>query len=113
MKRRITVEQLQELTEEQQERLRGRWKPECYDVYWTSAFEDSCNIVLTDEYGNVNGYVKNNMELCLPLLDIGQMIELLQNNLYTKPISTKGPMYFSTANINLCDDLWEAVKQVI
>jgi hypothetical protein len=109
MKQRITIDQLQELTEEQQQRLEEWWKPEEGDLVYNKFF----NEFKQEE---------------LPLLDIGQMIELLRD---TRP---KVNIYFSGSLGNeitipfdkipslvsaiakesdICDCLWSAVKQVL
>ena len=90
MKQRITVDQLQELTEEQKQRLRGWWKPEEGDLVYNKFF----NEFKQEE---------------LPLLDIGQMIELLLNRA-VDPIEEPYELFI---NENLCNELWSAVKQVL
>jgi hypothetical protein len=137
MKRRITVEQLQELTEEQQQRLREWWEPKEYDIAMLqnrvscieglSQLTEGYVIELAvpvdaegDEYiyAGQFGYRK---EDCLPLLDIGQMIELLDNKQCdinynqdcTIPVCellVDGKGY---RHKELCDALWQAVKQVL
>ena len=106
MRQRITIEQLQQLSPEQQERLREWWEPT----------EGDCFVLLDTRDKNVYGELTENKELqrpqffgsheeegtvcdilfsrtheygivtpesnCLPLLSIGQCIELLMS----KPI---------------------------
>ncbi len=110
MKRRITVEQLQELTEEQQQRLREWWKPQYYDVY---AEYDGC----LDCYEEMTAtYPKQPDQNDLPLLDIGQMIELLENlqfDWFDEICTDEGVYPQPIKGDNLCDALWQAVKQVL
>ena len=121
MKRRIIVEQLQELTEEQQQRLREWWKPQYQDVY---AEYDGC----LDCYEEMTAtYPKQPDQNDLPLLDIGQMIELItdkQNSLClvyyygenAELHDTPGDYNYYPAKAEgkeICDCLWQAVKQVL
>jgi predicted AlkP superfamily pyrophosphatase or phosphodiesterase len=117
MKRRITVEQLQELTEEQKQRLREWWMPQCYDIYYDTIFDDY-GMITTDEHGNISKYVMQNKEKLLPLLDIGQMIELLQekygedwiDRIYSVDYDHN---IYSLYDGELADALWSEVKQVL
>ena len=126
MKRRITVEQLQELTEEQQQRLREWWKPQYQDVY---AEYDGC----LDCYEEMTAtYPKQPDQNDLPLLDIGQMIELLDNNSISEKefaishVKHGAEYYYEVLAIDkneryetfesaeeLVDALWQAVKQIL
>lgn len=84
MKQRITVEQLQELTDEQKERLREWWKPVAGDYFATPIATGSRKVIAHIavaangelRYFDNNGRAWNKIEM-LPLLAIGQMIELL------------------------------------
>lgn len=120
MKQRITAKQLQELTEEQKQRLREWWKPQCYDIYYDTIFDDF-GIALTDEQGNISGCVAERKESLLPLLSIGQMIELLSANKDVFDIGKCYSLYSfrpygdqtTKQDKELCDALWEAVKRVL
>lgn len=137
MKQRITVEQLKELTPEQQGKLREWWKPQEFDVFVTTE----------SEYPKVVGYFENNSILvcefgrkwlplngCLPLLSIGQCLKLLQEiaqkhwfeDLYsrTEHKSEKDGGWewswcFGWGNYNefeaqeFIDALWEAAKSIL
>jgi hypothetical protein len=105
MKQRISIEQLQELTGEQQQRLRELWEPQCYDAYYDSVF-DVYNVVINDAFGNVSEYVMQNKNRLLPLLNIGQMIELLT-------LSKAKHVILHEKYNELCDALWSAVKEVL
>ncbi len=123
MKRRITVEQLQELTEEQQQRLREWWKPQLYDVF--------IEILIDDEIieGSIERETYEPSKEALPLLDIGQMIELLEEKkMVTESLDIKAPkgliniysVWYGNGDFpkkyeskELCDALWQAVKQVL
>jgi hypothetical protein len=139
MKQRITVEQLRELTPEQQERLRVWWKPENGDYFTTQYGENRWSY--NNMVGACVGY--HNCELTiddgdnpseqpevdsLPLLSIGQMIELLQDkvtyfsmhNMFAYLTTDRRigwgvmkPQYFDIRADELCDALWEAVKAAL
>jgi hypothetical protein len=115
VKRRITVEQLQELTEEQKKKLNEWWRAEgfrLYDIAYDEKLGEKVN-VCNQEYIDLT--INS-----LPLLDIGQMIEILGhrlskidydgfiNNYYVqiREVATYG-------KYELVDALWEAVKNVL
>ena len=86
MKRRITVEDLQQLTPEQQKRLKEQWIPQEGDWFYNSEKHiESCigEYTMPSEFGDMgdhNGgyeacYI--NIKDCLPLYSTGQMLELL------------------------------------
>jgi len=113
MKRRITVEQLQELTEEQQQRLREWWKPEHGDWYLQYWIDDEPSLLIYDSHTYLD-------DMFLPLLDIGQMIELLNNYDCDTEMQSAGNMWYvmvgghiNTQAEELCDALWQAVKQIL
>lgn len=126
MKQRITAKQLQELTEEQKQKLREWWKPQCYDIYYDTIFDDF-GIALTDEQGNISGCVAERKESLLPLLSIGQMLEFLES--YNKILTLSnfkefkfkewcittglGKEPWQISSSELCDTLWETVKRLL
>jgi hypothetical protein len=106
MKQRITVDQLLELSEDQRIRLREWWYPTPGEYYW-SGVEKRCTCISI----NFNESYRPKKEL--PLLTIGQMIELLD-----------GPHMTCTflgwqvdcgkctyVRDELADALWEGVKE--
>lgn len=149
MKRRIDVMQLNELTGEQKIKLRGWWNPQKYDVVWEEGeLKDgvhndiyTCvihglNCTLTQDgnfvddgtlfYIESDFYIEVYKKDCLPVLDIGQMFELLESidnevTIITTSNQSKGKYevwlketgicYIGTGN--LCNALWEAVKGVL
>jgi hypothetical protein len=144
MKQRINIEQLQELTEEQKQRLREWWKPNKYDVaidfkYDNYEFpvEQVCDDKLIDFVDYGEEIADSKKEDCLPLLNIGQMIELLTNKgrfaekliieiykatrverenkiceIYEHSRDYEDGIV-SYANRELANCLWQAVKQVL
>jgi hypothetical protein len=143
MKQRITIEQLQELTEKQKKRLSEMWKPQEGDcIYIHSGVEygdgyggiktksvfdckrEACvsyignveigegktykKCILEPEFGSDN-YFEISFENCLPLLSVGQLIELLS------PVNGDrlGKIYEQVDTEKLCDALWEAVIQEV
>lgn len=116
MKQRITVEQLAELTPEQQGRLRAWWKPE--DGDWFADYEKDECVVLKDEV--VSWHCPDNN--CLPLLSIGQCIELAYYCKPTTPLhipirgEKENPKTFYAAgggDVEILDALWQVVKEVL
>lgn len=110
MKQRITVEQLNELTEEQKARLREWWQPEKFDLALANYLGKSNVIALEKIYGEKwidiekaqddfgEEYAKKDMT---PLLSIGQCIALLNDKkafvsnamLTTPPVATWGTVW--------------------
>ena len=86
MKERITKEQLQELSELQQEKLRDLWEPQRGDMFLHS----SDRIYVFYRYKGkklqpTDGFLAEKIatfhkEDCLPLLTISQMIEMFNNS---------------------------------
>jgi hypothetical protein len=128
MKRRITIEQIQELTDEQQENLRDGWKPEAGEHVFCEKNGKEHIIIHVDD-GEIKvlpftdwplGILNDVENYCLPLLDIGQMIELLGDSFagikrWTNTRTTFDVYYKTRAveDIELCDALWEAVKGIL
>jgi hypothetical protein len=136
MKQHITPEQLQELSEEQKERLRSWWRPEKGDRYVTYTFKHT---KIIKELGGENGgiydiYGKRTPDgvPCLPLLSVGQCIELLEEKdpgSWRICCSKSGGWYITSSNlyapkyhiitdggkdfVELVDALWQAVKEVL
>jgi hypothetical protein len=123
MKQRITIEQLNELTDEQKKRLREWWKPQEGDFIISD--KDSRIRIIGKPNNNsatqffpraLNGYECDIIILktCLPLLSIGQMIELTES---TNIIKYNGGWALDDDAVEfhdeLCDALWEAVKQIL
>ena len=71
MRQRITVENLKELSPEQQEKLKYLWKPKIGDCI--AQPNVTGKFVVADEF-LLKGLIKEN---CLPLLSIGQMMEII------------------------------------
>lgn len=133
MKRRIEPDQVKELTPGQQERLRELWKPEKGDVIlkenseWVidnigdGFFDDA---IVSQDY--TFGEVRHDKSDCLPLLDIGQMMELLESkdeclnitklvliDKWGYEIRLRQLHYYGFSTGELCDALWGAVKAVL
>jgi len=114
MKQHITKEQLGELTPEQQERLRERWEPQDGDLF-------------IDGYGDLgiadSGVYDDPPTIpdrdCLPLLSIGQCIELLElHGEIDIDLGGTGIILFHFLGpINpaeeLIDYFWDVVKEVL
>lgn len=134
MKLRINTDQLQELSEEQKQKLHEWWQPEPGDsfaifisggwhlpkydgppVYHESRIKENivgacggywdCECVIDDGEDPAATPDKTS----LPLLSIGQMIEMLQKlNPYTD-----WDIKFSVADTELCDTLFCSLKAVL
>jgi len=120
---------LVELTDEQKERLREWWKPQIYDIVETDKYENGelCVVNSADIEIGVIGDGFHDTDYvdkagCLPLLSIGQCIELLQNE-YLFGIDRKDEVAESFWQVScsesllqtneLIDALWQAVKAVL
>jgi hypothetical protein len=114
MKNRITVEQLNTLTDEQQNNLKELWKPQEGDFV---VFKTDSQIVIRingDLLDTKNpGHLPPLRESCwhrswlLPLLDISQMVEILKEK------ECLAVYMLTVTQDNLCDELWELVKGVL
>lgn len=159
LKKRITIEQLQEISQKQQEILRKKWKPKDGDWFYgchsddfddyipshvngcescenknhfnegvnkwlSSAFnEELCEYILSPycvDSGAYGASLKESPPCCysLPLLDIGQMIEFLQNEYEDTEykVIANCPVSVPTFNFwgsDICDALWEEVKKIL
>jgi hypothetical protein len=146
MKRRITIKQLNELTDEQKQKLREQWKPQEGDWVY-DAIEGTHIIVLSEVDYRIGSFLYSKTPFIsndgirryeptteikkywLPLLDISQMIELLQNNpdkvkfdydetivVYkdaSKSILKADTYFVGLHDTDMCDKLWQAVKAVL
>lgn len=140
MKQHITVEQLNELTDEQKNKLRQLWKPQEGD-FITSDKDDRIRIIGKDNRNNgfaiglfpycddeIHACNTERLDKCFPLLSIGRMIELLESEYQTVYTSKHIPdgMFKTTVykvffkkdgcgfwGETLCDALWEAVKTIL
>lgn len=88
---RITPEMLSELTQEQKERLREWWKPQENDVFMAKiygakdewdfcVYEVKANGKITAALEPYDGHTEFEKSECLPLLSVGQCIQLLKDH---------------------------------
>lgn len=120
MKQQISSEQLQELTEEQKERLREWWKPQM----WHQMIDNKGLYYLGFQTKDIEADKEN----LLPLLSIGQMIDFIDGEReelwsFREKMLTpyKEDAYWRVRGIDnlefsgnsLCDALWEAVKYLL
>jgi hypothetical protein len=134
MKRRIDLAQLNQLTDEQKQKLREWWKPQEGDWFYNNAefIESSIGEYSVPNPGTMFDhnapYEANFIEFkdCLPLLDISQMIELLKSKSTQIRVGCEGELIVSDnngkytnehfiyiLNDDLCNELWETVKEVL
>jgi len=131
MKQRITPDQLLELTEEQQNKLRDLWEP-CDGDFIYNKKHNHPEFLEVAPMPGCGDYLKHRDKF-LPLLSIGQMIEMLfYCNLTNKYYSTsliidvnkyRPTIYCGNKNYEagdsecendeLCDAIWQAVKAVL
>lgn len=129
MKQFISIQQLQELTPEQQNKLREWWQPQKYDrVAYTYKYYDNYetseilikglyngNPIKVEEVSDLDGEYVFLKSQCLPLLNIGQMFDIL---LGCKCIDcAKKMLNENTQNkfygMELCDSLWKLTKEYL
>lgn len=126
MQQHITVEQLQELTEEQRAKLWEWWKPAPGDRYCS---ENGITFTLTEWEGSFTK--ASHGERYYMLLSIGQCIELLIDSKYFENnytycddvlglVHCNGPgvdfaigWRDSTNGVEFTDALWQAVKKAL
>jgi hypothetical protein len=122
MKQRISVEQLLQLNKEQRRKLREWWKPDIDDVFIWHEGKREHRWIKGDFHDH--DYWRwfqrqNDKKSDLPLLNIGQMIELLDIELMNPYPSNWEVEYYQgnklciTSAGELCDALWSAVKEVL
>ncbi|AIQ19536.1 hypothetical protein H70357_24585 [Paenibacillus sp. FSL H7-0357] len=103
MKKRITRDQLSEITEEQQKILAIKWSPEVGDYIVDLLNNDPKEYFVTNAENISKPHLKN-----VPLLTIGQMIEILQDS--GMQIFLDGTHWYDN---DICDKLWDEVKRVV
>lgn len=112
MKQRIKIEQLNELSDEQKERLREWWNPSSGDAYYYVKINSTGNVPWSNKTWENDDMKKRT----LPLLSIGQMIEFLDDQ---RQSAVPVPITQIIPNINLiytdhlCNALWGMVKQAL
>ena len=133
MKQNITIEQLQELSLEQQNKLRELWQPKPYDqVTYTYKYYDEWitskiiikglyneNPTKLEEISGLKGECVFLKSKCLPLLNIGQMIEILDRDHVLEMTILEIRVWLRgdirTIKVykgDLCDTLFEAIKSI-
>ena len=136
MKQYITEKQLDELSDKGTDRIWRFWTPAVGDKVWyDDQTKDGHVGFLTD---NGEGYWNDMSDPewlksdFIPLLSIGQMIEFLQKNTNCSSImlnaeyriagmyankflfgATNSGIFIAYNNEELCDSLWEAVKEMV
>ena len=141
MKQRITIEQLNELSDTQKQKLRELWKPRDYDVILYKTPHESDGGVtsikishgfLDSEIVDIDSFIDGyyNINDCLPLLSVCQMIEILSEilldiSIVPKSLLTDKKLWSITITfrkttfmksfegLELCDILWQAVKEIL
>ena len=141
MKQHITLEQFLEISEEHQNKLRDMWIPQDNDLYFTQnpqgEWENKVNPVYDDgEYSCIRfdtkevGNYANKIGDMYPCLTIGKMIEILENKhngkididffkegydvrVYEETDDCAKVFVFNSYTTELCDALWEAVKEIL
>jgi len=116
MKQRIEASQLQELTPEQQEKLRAWWKPRQGDLFTSLDSSVRVKYVIDVDkegyiYGGRDWHPKSE---CLPLLNIGQMLQLIdESGFYARYQYMVGHSRNSCLPSDFCDQLWNDVREIL
>jgi len=110
VKQRITIDDLNQLTNEQKEKLREWWKPERGDLYIynkSSLRDEGWEIyqVLKEDTPNLLKEMK-----AYPLLSIGQMIEILDKN---ETDWLEVLLNGAYDGMEPCDSLWRKLKSIL
>lgn len=124
MKQHITVEQLNELSGSAKEKLKMWWEPEAGDKVLDLSFKHTSFLENSHEgYWNDIADPDFSSDGLLPLLSLGQMIEFLnekqeyQFHIFRRTFDWKVIVsdlhYGKEIGGELCDHLWEAVKEVL
>jgi len=116
MKQVITKDQLLELSEKGKGKLREWWKPQLGDKFVQKHYNEIKKKVIEQVFVECDGWHCSYCEgdkpfsgkLDYPLLSIGQMIEFLGEQRFN--LMFDGDFI---KNEDLCDRLWEAIKQVL
>ena len=122
MKQHITIEQLNELSDKGKDRLREWWKPEMGDLVHDGDTRSVEPIMCCEDE------VDKCIDLPLPILSIGQMIEFLFDKDFGPIITSNDTAFYwivepekkldcwkkySYEDSELCDALWEATKDIL
>jgi hypothetical protein len=139
MKQRITIKELNKLTDAQKERLREWWIPEWGDHFFLVGRSELEEDIVTGIQRNTTDmetpeYVEGTDRIssliddwmfdkseCLPLVSIGQMIAFIQDK---KPLKSMAKSRFDKWAVNidtatlgykdeLSDSLWETVLRIL
>lgn len=111
MKQRIEPEQLLELTNEQRQKLQNWWQTELGDYMTDFSTEEDGRYFV-----GICKYIKpssENKTIGYPLLNIGQMIELLEHYHISQYDFENTLSAWAVGQNLLCDALWKAVKQIL
>jgi len=117
MKQRIAVEDLNQLTYEQQNKLRQLWLPRIgnavnykYDneVMFININAGDYNIILI----RGNDKIRVAKEDCLPLLNIGQLIELILDN-EVKNNYPEFDGFLTRITKDTCNEMWKLVINLL
>ena len=107
MKQHITVEQFDELGNKQRQFLRDWWRPQPGDHAY---FEGRYKLMIEAD----SPFVGTSDVKYYPILSIGQMIEFLEDSGHWTHNKSMVSLNLREDSItNICDTLWEAVKEVL
>ena len=123
MQQHISIDMLAKLSPEAKQRLREWWQTSEGDKFfdllerWCLCYDGSRDMVVS------TGLSKHDKQVCLPLLSIGQCIELLAGQVRSElricvnPKDTRTYLYdgedYTTDNAELIRALWDAAKEVL
>ena len=109
MKQRITYEQLLQLAPKQQEKLTELWNPEMGDYV---VIDNLVFILFNDD-----DFKSLDKSKAVPLLSIGKLIELIEENesllLACTTMTATARLRKKSILIDIVDALWEDVKDIL
>lgn len=124
MKQRITIEQISELDDKAKEKLRKWWSMEEYDFCTDGKrlvhidldldlfdYDSKKKIEIYHDWNYKEDKPEDRISELYPLLSIGQMIEFISENDLDLLLSSWNNLDWNIEE--LCDALWEAVKDIL
>lgn len=106
MKQRITIDDLNQLSDKQKDKLREWWQPEYGD--FICSLETKREGLIDNEYITVSEAIEMKDKLT-PLLSIGQMIELVE--LHNVAWIARNCVDYDDRDFE--DALWDKIKEVL
>jgi len=117
VKQRIEPTDLEVLTDAQKQRLRELWEPQVGNFMLVDTVVRLVTTINNNRFGVYLFYYTTGCcqkQDCLPILSIGQMIEILQKNNISNDLLSYCNTYIMRIECeDICDALWQAVKEIL